>query len=89
MYAFMDGHEERTLGIDPHQITKITDLYLFQNNKSAEILQTLQILQIFNECMVDRGLLTAVYISKHSLFRLKITVGSRLCACPSIRVCGV
>ena len=25
-----------------------------------------------------------VHISKHSLFRLKITVGCRLCTCPSI-----
>ena len=31
----------------------------------------------------------SVHISKHSLFRLKITVGCRLCAYPSIRVCVV
>ena len=31
----------------------------------------------------------SVHISKHSLFRLKITVGCRLCTCPSIRVCVV
>ena len=30
--------------------------------------------------------MTAVRISKHSLFRLKITVGCRLCAYPSIHV---
>ena len=30
--------------------------------------------------------MTAVHISKHSLFRLKITVGCRLCAYPSIHV---
>ena len=30
-----------------------------------------------------------VHISKHSLFRLKITVGCRFCAYPNIRVCGV
>ena len=28
--------------------------------------------------------MVAVHISKHSLFRLKITVGCRLCTCPSI-----
>ena len=37
----------------------------------------------------DHGRLTAVHIPKHSLFRLKITVGCRLKAYPSIRVCGV
>ena len=51
-------------------------------------LQMLQILQSVIECrnMVGGAL---VHISKHSLFRLKITVGCRLCAYPSIRVCGV
>ena len=46
-------------------------------------LQTLQILQIVIECrnMVGGA---SVHISKHSLFRLKITVGCRLCAHPSI-----
>ena len=46
-------------------------------------LQTLQILHIFIECknMVGGA---SVHISKHSLFRLKITVGCRLCAYPSI-----
>ena len=51
-------------------------------------LQTLQILQIFIECRIMVGG-ASVHISKHSLFRLKITVGCRLCACPSIRVCVV
>ena len=37
-------------------------------------LQTLQILQIFIECRNIVGL-ASVHISKHSLFRLKITVG--------------
>ena len=30
--------------------------------------------------------MVAVHISKHSLFRLKITVGCRLCAYPSIHL---
>ena len=33
--------------------------------------------------------MVAVHISKHSLFRLKITVGCQPCTCPSIRVCVV
>ena len=33
--------------------------------------------------------MTAVHISKQSLFRLKITVGCPPCTCPSIRVCVV
>ena len=45
-------------------------------------LQTLQILQIFIECRIMVGG-ASVHISKHSLFRLKITVGGRLCAYPS------
>ena len=32
----------------------------------------------------DHGRLSIVHVSKHSLFRLKITVGCRLCTCPSI-----
>ena len=36
----------------------------------------------------DHGRLPAVHISKHALFRLKITVGCP-CTCPSIRVCVV
>ena len=36
----------------------------------------------------DHGRLTAVSISKHSLFRLKITVGCRLCWC-CVDMCGV
>ena len=46
-------------------------------------LQMLQILQISVECrnMVGRA---SLHIS---LFRLKITVGCRLCTCPIIRVC--
>ena len=39
--------------------------------------------------MQDHGRLTAVHISKHSLFRLKITVGCPPCTCPSIRVCDI
>ena len=47
-------------------------------------LQTLQILQFFIVCrnMVGGA---SVHIAKHSLFRLKITVGCRLC----IVWCGV
>ena len=44
-------------------------------------LQTLHTLQIFYRVQ-DHG-----RWSKHSLFRLKITVGCRLCACPNIHVC--
>ena len=36
--------------------------------------------------MQEHGRLTAVHISKHSLFRLKITVGCPTYTCPSIRV---
>ena len=46
-------------------------------------LQTLQILQIFIECRIVVGG-ASVHISKHSLFRPKITVGCRLCAYPSL-----
>ena len=51
-------------------------------------LQTLQVIQIFIECRNIVGG-ASVHISKHSLFRLKITVGCRLCAYRSIRVCVV
>ena len=37
--------------------------------------------------MQDHARLTEVHLSKHSLFRLKITVGCSPCTCPSIRVC--
>ena len=56
-------------------------------------LQTLQVIKIFIEC---RNILggASVHISKHSLFRLKITVGCRLCivyvfmcVCVCVRVC--
>ena len=48
-------------------------------------LQTLQMLQILIECrnMVGGA---SVHISKHSLFRLKITVGCLTSAYPSIHV---
>ena len=58
------------------------------NSKNYNVrmkLQTLQILQIFIECKIMVGG-ASVHISKHSLFRPKITVGCRLCAYPSIRV---
>ena len=48
-------------------------------------LQTLQILQFFIECRIMVGG-ASVHISKHSLFRLKITVSCQLCACPSIHL---
>ena len=41
-------------------------------------LQTSQVIQIFVECRNIVGG-ASVHISKHSLFRLKITVGCRLC----------
>ena len=47
-------------------------------------LLTLQILQIFIECRNMVG--ASVHTSKHSLFRLKITVGCRLSAHPSIHL---
>ena len=50
------------------------------------ILQTLQILQILLRHVQDHGRLTAVHISKHSLFRLKITVSCPPCTYPSIHV---
>ena len=50
-------------------------------------LQTLQILQIFIECRNIVGG-ASVHISKHSLFRLNITVGCRLCWC-CVDMCGV
>ena len=46
-------------------------------------LQTLQILQIFIECRIMVGG-ASEHKSKHSLSRLKITVGCRLCTYPSI-----
>ena len=68
--------------IDPHQITKISDLINSKNNKIRMKLQTLQILQIFYRVQwsVDRGAhiqaytlklsrygrLPAVHVSKHS-----------------------
>ena len=52
--------------------------YYFQKHNVRMKLQTLQILQIIIECRnIFGGAL--VHISKHSLFRLKITVGCRLC----------
>ena len=46
-------------------------------------LQTLQILQIFIKCRIMVGG-ASVYIPKHSLFRLKITVGCLTSTYPSI-----
>ena len=61
------------------------------NNKNNNVrmkLQTLQVIQIFLECRIMVGG-ASVRTSKHSLFRLKITVGCSPCTCPSIRVCDV
>ena len=41
-------------------------------------------IQAFTFSSQDHGRMFQVHISKHSLFRLKITVGCRLCTCPSI-----
>ena len=41
-------------------------------------------IQAFTFSSQDHGRLSDKHISKHSLFRLKITVGCRLCAYPSI-----
>ena len=49
-------------------------------------LQTLQMIQIFIECRIMVGCRWWVYVSKHSLFRLQITVGCRLCTYPSIHL---
>ena len=57
-----------------------------KNNNVRMKLQTLQILHIFIECRIMVGG-ASVHISKHSPFRLKITVGCRLCTYPSIHVC--
>ena len=46
-------------------------------------------IQAFTFSSEDHGRLSIVRISEHPLFRLKITVGCRVCAYPSIRVCGV
>ena len=41
--------------IDPHQITNITDVYLFQTINPHNKIQTLQILQISIECRIMVG----------------------------------
>ena len=41
-------------------------------------------IQAFTFSSQDHGRLNGEHISKHSLFRLKITVGCRLCTCPSV-----
>ena len=58
------------------------------NNNVRMKLQTFQILQIFIECRNMAGG-ASVHISKHSLFRLKITVGCRLCIVWCVVVCVV
>ena len=55
-----------------------------KNNNVRMKLQLLQMIQNFIECKIVVGG-ASVHISNHSLFRLKITVGCRLCAYPSIR----
>ena len=69
--------------IDPHQITNIT---FFFNSKTINQHKITDVTDVADFYRGDRGRLTAVHISKHSLFRLKNTFGCRLCAYPSIHV---
>ena len=83
-YRYRSEIKSKTIGL--YQITDVTDLYKIENNKSASKLQTLQALQTLQFLIKKCAVWSWVYIFKHSLFRLKITVGCLTNTYPSIHV---